>query len=173
MSLKIKSPYARVPLRFGIVGGIVSIALFIVLYLWDKNPLVTNRIADVFIIPVFLFFAIKEFKDYYNQRKLRFWQGMSIGILTYLIIALLSAVCVYIIVFFIDTALFHDFVAARVAELVEKKEVLTEQLGADAYQSVLTETQNMKKSHIPIDDFLKKSIIGLFLTIIFSIILRK
>ena len=171
--IKMNSPYVRVPLRFGSVGGLVSIALFVALYLLDKNPLVTIRIADVFIIPIFIFFGIREFKDYYNQRKLRFWQGMSIGIATYVIIALLSAICVFIIVYFVDDALFQDFVSNSVSDLLDKKEALVEQFGEESFNATLEKTSSMKKIHLPVDDFIKKCIIGLFLTIVFSIILRK
>jgi hypothetical protein len=48
-----------------------------------------------------------------------------------------------------------------------------EQFGEESFNATLEKTSSMKKIHLPVDDFIKKCIIGLFLTIVFSIILRK
>ena len=77
-------PLIRVPLRYAIIGIFLYGTLFLLLYFMDNNPLVVGRPWDFgfLLIPLMVFFAMKDFKVIYNEGELRFWQGMSIGFVT-------------------------------------------------------------------------------------------
>jgi hypothetical protein len=57
--------------------------------------------------------------------------------------------------------------------LNENKDALIESINEQAYIDALNGVEETTPMDLAIDDFLKKSIIGLFLTIIIAVILRK
>lgn len=162
-----------VPLKYGVIAGGLLIVLFLIFYFLDMDPLTNVKVVDAIVICVFTFFAIKEFRDRYNQRQLHFWQGMTVGIVNYLTIALVSAIFIFIMTSVIDTNMVADYITSRLVILVEDKENLVETMSIETFQSAVNGVKETTSFDLALDDFLKKSIIGLFLTIIISLILRK
>ena len=101
----LKNNLIAVPMRYGAIGGGMVILLFIVFYFLDLDPLVNIKIIDVFILAIFIFFALKDFRDRYNNRQLHFWQGMTGGVINYLTIALVSAIFILVMTVIIDPEL--------------------------------------------------------------------
>lgn len=168
-------PLVGTPLRFGLVGGVLSIFLFLGIYFYNENPLIVFRKFDFgfLLLPVFIFFSIREFRDYKNGGELRFWQGMSVGFLTYMIVAFLSAFFIWIFVDFFEPQLLAGYIADRTQLIVSMKEEMIAQLGESIYDKTYAEIQQISVLEVALDDFLKKIFIGLFLTIIISVLLRK
>lgn len=168
-------PLVTVPVKYGLFGGFFSIVLFLILYFLGKNPLVVAGIFDfgLILIPIFIFFSIKEFRDYRNNKELRFWQGMTVGFINYVTIATVSALFIWLFLTLIDEQLLTSYIGDRTALLVENKQQFIESLGDITYEETLVELENTTAYIIAVDDFLKKVFIGLFLTIIFSVILRR
>ena len=83
----LENKLVAIPFRYGIIGGGIVIILFLVFYFLDLDPLVNIKLVDVLILAIFIFFALKEFRDVYNNRELHFWQGMTGGVINYVTIA--------------------------------------------------------------------------------------
>ena len=173
--MKKTHPIIAVPLKFGLVGAGIAILLFLLLYFLGKNPLIIygNFDFSFLLIPVFIFFSIKEFRDYKNNRELLFWQGMSVGFINYFVIALVSALFIYIFLSFVDLELVSGYVADRMQIMNEMKGEMVKQMGEDVFTRTYAELGNTTAYVIALDDFLKKIVIGLFLTIIISVLLRR
>ncbi|MDA1121586.1 MAG: DUF4199 domain-containing protein [Bacteroidetes bacterium] len=73
----IKNPLISVPLKFGLIGSGLFMAMFLVTYFIEKNPLIDLKLFDFILIPIFLFTAMKQYRDYANDNILHFWQGMT------------------------------------------------------------------------------------------------
>ncbi|MGF1638828.1 MAG: DUF4199 domain-containing protein [Cyclobacteriaceae bacterium] len=168
-----QNPLIMVGGKYGLAGAFVGMFAMLFLFWLNKNPMIYARYFDVILVPVFVFFAIREFKIYRNQGKLHFWQGMSLGFISYMLISILSGIFVLLLLYGLAPDLFTEYMSNRMALLAESKEEIISSIDANAYAQTLENLQNTKPWHLALDDFLKKSIIGLFLTILFSIILRK
>lgn len=168
-----KSPYLVVPFKYGMVGGVLSIALFFVLLLLDENPLINGTLFSFFFIPIFVFFAIKEFKKYYNASYLHFWQGMTIGFGTYMILAMLSGIFIWIYLELLDPDLLVDYIANRVELMRGSKENLVDRLGQDTYDTSLASVQAATAFDLAVDDFLRKVFAGFFITTVISVVMRQ
>ena len=173
--MKTLRPIYAVPLKFGLVGGAMSALLFASIYFFGKNPLVVYRQFDFgfLLLPLFLFFSIREFRDFGNNRELRFWQGMTVGFLTYIGIAFISALFVWVFVSFVDDQLLAGYVGDRLRLLSIMKEEMVARMGEAVYEKAYSEVQGINAFEVAADDFLKKTFIGLFLTILISVFLRK
>lgn len=173
--MNIKNPLVTVPLKYGLVGGLLSVILFICLYFVGKNPLVIYRDFDFsfLLLPIFIAFSVKEFRDRWNDKSLKFGEGMTVGFLNYIIIAIISAIFIWIFLSSIDPELLKGYISDRSSFLIAMKGQMIEKFGEDVYLKTLADIQESTAFVIALDDFLKKIIIGLFLTIIISVIFKR
>jgi len=171
--IKIQNPLIAVPLKFGLIGGSLSILMFLITYWVGKNPLIDLKFFDLIILPIFLFFTMKEYRDFRNRGFLQFWQGMTVGVLNYLIIALLSAFFIFLFLNFIDNQLVDLYISDRIEIIDLKKEEMISQMGEETYNKSRNDVLNTSAFILAFDDFLKKCLIGLTLTIPIAVILRR
>jgi len=169
----LKNKLVAVPLKYGMLGGFIVILLILIFYFLDLDPLIKIKVADLFILSIFIFFSLKEFRDRYNNRQLHFWQGMTGGAINYLTIALISAVFILVMTVIIDPEITTKYIESRIALLNENKQTLVETMDEETYEEALAGVRETTGLDLAVDDFLKKSIIGLFLTTIIAVILRK
>lgn len=169
----LKNNLIAVPMRYGAIGGGMVILLFIVFYFLDLDPLVNIKIIDVFILAIFIFFALKDFRDRYNNRQLHFWQGMTGGVINYLTIAVISAIFILVMTVIIDPEMTTNYIDSRLALLNENRQTLIDTMDEKTYNEAVAGVKETTPIDLALDDFLKKSMIGLFLTIIIAVILRK
>jgi len=171
--LSLKNKLFAVPFRYGIIGGGVVVLLFIIFYLLEMDPLVNIKMIDMLILAIFIFFALKEFRDRYNNRELHFWQGMTGGVVNYVTIAIISSVLILVMTVIIDPEMTTNYIESRIQLLNENKQTLIETMDEDTFLEAVAGVEKTTPIDLALDDFLKKSVIGLFLTIIIAVILRK
>ncbi len=168
-----KKPLVSVPLKFGITGSIMIIVMFVVFYFSSENPLGEISTFDFFILPIFLFLAIKEYRDTYNAKLMEFWQGMTVGFGTYISIAIITSLFILLFVSVINPDILDTYVASRIDILVEGKEGMIADIGEQAYLESLSEVKLVSLADVVLDNFLKKLMLGLFLTIAVSVIMKR
>ncbi len=169
----IKNPLVATPLKFGLLGGSMTILMFMITYWMDKHPLIDMKFFDFIIIPIFIFFSLKEFRDFQNGGILHFWQGMTLGVINYLLVAVISALFILVFLNLIDPILIDSYINDRLGIIDLKKEDLISQMGEETYQKSREDTLNITAGILALDDFLKKCLIGLTLTIPMSVLLRR
>ncbi|MDQ3394252.1 MAG: DUF4199 domain-containing protein [Bacteroidota bacterium] len=168
-------PYFQTAFKFGLMGGILIALLFAIMVYFDINPLVANKSLDFgfIIVPIFVIFAIKEFRDYRYGGKIKFWQAMILGMLTVSFIALLSAIVVWSFLSLLGDDFLRQYIADRTLLLEEYKPMIIENTSDDVYNNTFDELQNVTPIILAFDDFLKKIFTGLFITLIISVVLRR
>ncbi len=169
------NPLVKIPARYGIAGVIIQGALFLVLYFIGENPLVGRTSWDFgfVMIPLMVFFGMKDFKVNHNRGELRFWQGMTSGFVIYGIIAVGSAFFIWNFLTWADPTVLDAYIADRIQMIIDKKEQIETVMGPEIYQDQLIKMENTKAWVVAVDDFWKKLSIGLFLTIIIAVLLRR
>ncbi len=128
----IKNPLIRVAIKYGLMGGMLVVALIVFLYLTNKNPLNSARYSDLFVLLLFILFGIIEYRNVYNDKMLHFWQGLSIGSITTLTIAFISSVSILIICM-IDPELLPGYITEKLAFIQQNKETVIENIDERAY----------------------------------------
>ena len=165
-------PLFKVPLKFGLIGAAINIGMFFVLHWTGSNPLLEMRVFDFFIIPVFIFFGIKEFRDTFNQGLIEFWQGMTVGFFIYGCIALLYSLFLWIALQFADPEMLDFYISESLNVIKENKDLLTEEMGVESYQSSYEEVSKTTALDLALDSLVKKAGIGFLLTSVLSTILK-
>src|SRR5687768_13060153 len=71
----------KVSARYGAAAGILAFILLLVMYYIGPRPLLTSPFLDfrILLFGIFIFFTLKEFRDYYYDGILYFWQAMLGG----------------------------------------------------------------------------------------------
>lgn len=168
-----KTQLYKVPLKYGLTGGVLAIILFLALYYSESDPVSGVRSLDFILLPILIFFSVKELRDYKYGGKLFYWQGMTAGFVCYLLIAMVSASFLWWFLEFIDPALFISHKQENIAILTAESEKWIEQIGAEAYEETLASLKSVSVFSLVADDFLKKLFIGFLATTIIAIIFKR
>ncbi|MGY6559406.1 MAG: DUF4199 domain-containing protein [Nitritalea sp.] len=164
--------YLKQSLVFGIMGGIFSSIAFYVFYWMDFEPTKMSQLFGFVTLPFFILIALIYTKRYLNGGYLSFAQGMSMGFLVYMLVAMLSAYSIFLAMSF-DPDLFQEVREAKIAALITTEEQIVNQLGQESYDVTLESVRNLTRADLALNEFIWKVLPGLFYTIVIAVILRK
>lgn len=159
----------RVPVKYGAFASLLAITVLLGLYFMDESPFTSNDIPDFIIIGLFVYFAIREFRDYYNGGNLQFWEGMTVGFFCYVTLAVLTALFIGLLFPLIDADILQQYVQNRTNLLVNNKEQVISQLNEEAYNKALKEIKETSLLDLSLDDLIRKLLMGLFLTSVLAL----
>lgn len=126
----------------------------------------------IFLLALFIFFAAKEYRDVKNQGVMHFWQGMLIGLLVAMILGFCAAI--FILLFgAAEERFLSSYVFQLTENLVNNKDKFLDAIGEQTYANTIKNLPLTGLTDLAMDYYFKSVVIGLFLTIIISIILRR
>jgi len=171
MNLK---PLILVCLRWGIIAGILTTILMITTYYIAVHPFMVAPFLDfrILIFAVFIFFALKEFRDYRQEGLLYFWQGLIGCFIVVFVSTLISSIGLYVFGLFKPEFL-TGYIEALTTYLKTFPPEAIEQIGKDVYERNLKALPATHLGDVILSYFLKGMLIGLFISIILSVILRR
>jgi len=173
--LKTNNPLLLVPFRYGGLGLLFNIAALVVLFLIGRHPLLLNPVLDA-RIPLYaliIFASFKAFKDNYNKGIMHFWQGLAMGIVAYLIMAVGTSIFIYIVGSVESTGFLAEYIRIASGQLEANKELFIESIGEKTYNETMYQLPLTRPVHLALDYLLKSTPIGLFLTLLLSILMRR
>ncbi|GHE64690.1 DUF4199 domain-containing protein [Roseivirga thermotolerans] len=175
--MKVRPIIPKLGIRYGIAGGLLAVLSFVVFYYLDQQPWrnLVSFLLDIVIVGFFCVLPIREFKVRYNRGELRFYHGMSIGFLSYVFIGIIYSLFIMLFVLWIEPGYFELYKSVQLEEIEGMKELIMSRVKENPeqfYQQQLDGIKEITKGSLIFDAFVKKVIIGLFLTPIFSIVLR-
>lgn len=169
-----KSPLLGIAIRNGILAGVLAIVLLVLMYYSGRHPLMVAPFLDfrILLLGIFIFFTLKEFRENHQQGELHFVQGMAGGFIMVMVTATLASL---LLVGF--TALEPDFISEYKMHMQAYLKTFSvediERIGKDAYQRNLEALPATNGKQIAATYFVQSGVIGLFVTIILSVTLRK
>lgn len=171
---KINPQLRNLALRYGAVTALFTIIAFVVFYIMGQQPWrnLVSFLLDIFVIGVFLFLAIKDFKSSVNQGELRFYQGMTIGFIVYFIAAFGFSLFYFVLIQWIEPDFLSEFIKVAQEDLMVRKDMIVTALSEESYNEQYSKMADTTVSVLIIDSFVKRVLIGLVLTPVFSILLR-
>ena len=173
--LKTQNPLLLVPFKYGFIGSLIIIMGLLVLFYLGKHPLLLNPMLDA-RIPLYaliIFISFKVFKDQYNAGIMHFWQGMAMGMIAYVLMAFGTALFIYVFSEIDSTNFLSEYIRLATGQLITNKDLFIETIGEKTYIDTLAQLPTTQPIHLAVDYLLKSMPIGLFLTIILSVLLRR
>jgi hypothetical protein len=164
--------YFKTAYQFGALGGLLSGISFYVLSLFHSDPTNLNLVFGYLITPFTVFLAIKFFKDYSNEGYISFSEGMSVGAVSFVLLALLSTGIIWGVLES-SSSLFSAIQTSKLAVLEQNKELIISQVGQESFEVTQTNLQSMTPWDVALNDGIWKILPGMFFSILISTILRK
>ena len=119
-----------------------------------------------------MFFAMKEFRDSRNGGTLHFWQGLTIGFMTFTIVGLVMAGSILCFAEVCPDFL-QEYISSRIELLEENKQQFINALNKTTVQRQIDFLPLTRPFDLAVDYFWKTILIGIFLNIILAVVLRK
>lgn len=164
----------RISARYGSVGGILAFILLLIMYYLGRHPLVTSPFLDfrILLFGIFIFFTLKEFRDYEQGGVLYFSQAMIGG---FCVITIMTTLTSLLLLLFgnLEPEFVKDYVTQVVAYLKSFAKEDIERIGKEIYERNLTDLPATNISNLAITYFVHGLVIGFFVNIILSVILRR
>lgn len=161
-------------LRYALIASVLGMGLIIVLFLYHRHPFLIPVLIDfrIFLFGIFIYVSLKEYRDTVNEGLLFFWQGI-VGSYV-LILEYAVMVCIGIIILGLVN---HNFVTDFITQFTEQARSYppdaVEQIGKEAFEKYLTELKSVTIFAMARQYFGQCLIIGAFVSIILSVILRR
>jgi hypothetical protein len=168
------SPLFRNAVRYGLIAGALSFVLLIGLYYLGRHPLMIAPFLDfrILLLGVFIFFCMKEVRDYYQQGELYFWQGMTGGGVLVLIANTIGALGLMLF-----GKIEKDFVSSYITLMTAYLKTFSkediERIGKTVFDSNISQLPATNVSVLAATYFAQGLAIGFFVTIIVSVIVRR
>lgn len=168
------SPLVRIPARFGAIAGLLGFIVILVLYYIGKHPFLFPVYFDfrIFLFGVFIFFTLKEYRDFYKNGILYFWEGI-IGSFIFTI------TCTTVVI--IGIAIFNSFqpeflstyISLSIEQIKSIPPEVVERIGKNVYDRNLEMLPTTTISDLIMLYAVQSLIIGFFISMILSVILRR
>lgn len=167
-------PIVKVPFKYGAIAGVLGALLIVGLYYLGTHPFLIAIYLDfrIFIFGIFVFFVLRELRDFYYGGILYFWQGLIASFLFTLIFALVASLLIGVFGTVVDSFV-SDFIAQSTEKLNLVREELIERIGKEAYDSNLRNLPATNARDLAVHYYIQCFVIGTFIGILLSVILRR
>ncbi len=167
-------PWLAIAVRNGVVAGVLGGAMLAGLFFMGRHPIVIPPYLDfrLLLFAVMLFITLREFRDYFQQGILFFWQGMFMSLVFTAVFALIASLIVYGL-----ARLRPEFVGQYISLQLERFKAATpediRQIGPDQFEKVIKSLPSTTGLDLAYLYFWQSFGISFFVSIIISVILRR
>jgi hypothetical protein len=167
-------PVVKVAVRYGFLAGITGWILLLVLYYIGRHPVMIPVYMDfrIILFVVFIFFSLREIRDYYQNGILYFSQGILASFLFTACYGVLASFLLFIFMHF-EPDFLADYIRLSIETVKSLPAATIEKIGKDAYNRNLELLPHTDISDLTLLYFFQSFLISLFISIILSVILRR
>lgn len=164
----------KVSLRFGVLAAFIGLALVIGLYYLDRHPLLIPVYMDfrIILFGVFIFFTLREIRDFHQNGVLYFWQGIFASFLFTLCYAVVTSLALLVFMHAVPEFL-TEYIALSTKQLQAIPAEVIETIGRAVYERNLEMLPATRPGDLSVLYFSQCLLISLFISIILSVVLRR
>jgi hypothetical protein len=168
------SPLFTIAVRYGAIAAVLSIALNMAMFYMNRHPVMISPYLDfrVFLYAIFIFFSLKEYRDFHNEGALHFFQGMFGSFVLVATAGVLGSI-LYRIFGAFETNFIPEYVRLMTEYLKSAPEDEVARIGKETIDRNLAALPSTNMGQIATLYLVQSFGIGLFVSIIMSVILRK
>ena len=165
----------KLSVKYGVIGGILIDAPFLILQYMRLKPLVNlnTMIMEGMLIFIFLYVGTREYRDRFNGGELNFRDGMSVGFPMYIIMAVLYMGFLWVYIVWIDPGFTENYRIEAEQYIRDSLANTTDPKKAELLKQEIGNISNTGIGDLLLDGLLKKIFLGLMLTPVSTVILRK
>jgi hypothetical protein len=166
--------FVSVPIKYGSIAALLGSAILVALYYMDRHPFLIPVFVDyrLILFSVFVFFTLREVRDYFQGGIMYFWQGIFASFIFTVTFAVLSSLILLIFMSAVPEFL-SDYIALSIEQLRLLPPQVIESIGKDVYNRNLELLPATNVADLAFLYFWQSFMISLFISIILSVILRR
>lgn len=167
-------PIIKVPLTNGAIAGVLGSFFLIGLYYIGRHPFLIPVYVDsrIFLFGFFIFFTLKELRDYHHGGSLYFWEGLIASFFFVISFSIIS--CIFIAGFGLWIPEFlSSYISLTLGALKNLPAQTIEKIGKQVYERNLMLLPSTNAFDLVILYFWQSLVIGTFISIILSVIVRR
>jgi hypothetical protein len=167
-------PLVKVPLTYGAVAGFLGGLLVIGLFYIKPHPFLIPVYFDyrIFIFAVFLFFTLKELREVHYSGIFYFWQGLISSLIFVWVFALIASSVIWMFSLIVPEFV-QSYVRFSIQQLKGMPQDIIEKVGKEVYDRNLELLPSTNGFDLALLYFGQSFLIGLFISIILSVIFRR
>ena len=172
--MKHLSPLAIISVRFGALASVLSVSLMIVMYYMGRHPLMIAPFMDfrILLYGIFIFFSLKEYREFHQDGVLYFWLGMIGSFIVVASAGLLGTIWLWVFGSW-ETNFTPSYITAMTEYIKGFPEEDIKRIGKEAFERNLADLPSTNIAQIASLYLAQSFGIGLFISIIISVILRR
>ena len=168
-----EQPSIRTAARFGVLGALAGFLIMLAIYLSGHNPFGKYGFGVLFLLPIFLFAGLADYKKRIDP-DLKFFQGLKVSWLISLVAAVSFAVFIYTFLMTAGTeAVQLHIQEMKVMMEQSKAQFLQLPNGRQAYNSNYQALDQLTAYSLVLDNFLKMLLIGFLFSFVSATFYRK
>ena len=167
-------PLVEISVRNGAIAGVLGMVLLIGLYYIGPHPFLIPVFFDfrIILFAVFIFFTLKEYRDYFQRGVLFFWQGMMMSLLFTSLFAIIAFLIIWVF-----SGWKPGFVSSYITLTLEQARSMPpeiiERIGKASYENSVQALPATRGIDLALLYFGQSFVISFFLSIIISVVLRR
>jgi hypothetical protein len=163
----------KVSFRNGAIAGALGAILVIGLYYLERHPFLIPVYLDfrIFLFSVFIIFTLKEIRDS-KDGILYFWEGVIASLIFVSVYGVLASAIIGIFAA-VEPSFLGNYISLMLQQLKALPADLVEKMGKQVYQRNVESLPSTNIFDLVSLYFWQSLVIGLFLSIVISVILRR
>ncbi len=161
-----------VGIRYGVLSGVACFAIVLLLWILGYNPLGEAGRLSFLPIPVFIFLAIKYYKQF-DEAEIGFLKGLRVGLSVSFYTALAASMLLFILLYFAGNNMIASYVETMKLALVTEKELQVQTFGEEMYKQSYAALEMMSPSLLATYDFVARLFSGLIFSVVAAVFFRK
>lgn len=162
----------RVGVRYGVLCGIACFVVILLQWVLGFNPLGEAGRLSFLPIPVFIFLAIKYYKQF-DEAEIGFLKGLRIGLSVSFYTALATSMLLFILLYFAGENMIASYVETMKLALEAEKELQIQTFGEKMYEQSYAALEMMSPSLLTTYDFVARLFSGLIFSVVAAVFFRK
>lgn len=167
-------PIVKVPLKYGAIAGTLGAILVIGLFYLGRHPFLIPVYLDfrIFLFGVFIFFALRELRDYHYSGIMYFWEGLIASFIFTVTYAVMASTMIWLFGMIIPQFV-QEYIRLSIVQIKLIPADVIERIGKDVYDRNLEMLPATNSLDLALLYLMQCFFIGMFISIILSVILRR
>ena len=162
----------RVGVRYGVLCGLASFVIIMVLYLMGYNALGEAGRWSYLPLPIFIFMGLRYFKRFHDA-EVGFWKGVRVSLSVTFYTALSAAMLLYLMLYLVGPEIIQQHVIELRALLDQSREAQIKLIGEAHFEQAYKELDNLSPSMLATHDFLSRMVVGTLFSVVAAVFFRK
>jgi hypothetical protein len=161
----------RTGIRYGVIGGISSFLIVIVLYFTGGDPYGQKSLINYLFIPLFMVMGLKYYKSFRLER-MGYGNALAVAFSINLYLAVTAALLLYAFAVLAGPEVLQKHIAEMRLMMEMSREQAVQLVGEEAYKQAYDDFRSRSPVQIANEDFIRRLFLGSIVALVVALVKR-